>query len=89
MIEIGLLDDTYAQLGNLILERGATEPVGDFHERARDLARDLGADMLIWGRLLPVVWTDDPEPRSVIDRMLREGDWPFYHYDDELNQVQL
>ena len=58
MIELGS-DDTYAQLGNVLMERGATEPVENFQERARDLARNLGVDILIWGRIEPIVWVDD------------------------------
>jgi hypothetical protein len=58
MIEIGE-DQNFAHVGNLIMERDDDEPVEDFRERARALAREFESDVLIWGRLQPVTWVDD------------------------------
>jgi hypothetical protein len=82
MIELGD-DKSHAVIGgNVIMQRDSDESVPAFRARARETALDLGSDTLIFGLIEPIVWVDDPEPRSVIARMLRDGDYPFYHYDE-------
>jgi hypothetical protein len=83
VIELGH-DDTYAQLGNVLMERGATEPVEDFRERARDLARDLDAAVLIWGRMEPIVWVDDVQTINIAGGLKDDATGDFATIGDEL-----
>ena len=54
-------DLNHAMIGNLIIERVDGEPVPAFRARARDTALGIGADLLIFGLLSPVIWVDDRE----------------------------
>jgi hypothetical protein len=83
MIEFGS-DDTYAQCGNVLMERGATEPVEDFRARARATARECESDVLIWGRLQPVVWVDDVQIIEIRGGMTDDATGDFATIGDEL-----
>jgi hypothetical protein len=83
MIEFGS-DDTYAQCGNVLMERGATEPVEDFRARARATARECESDVLIWGRLQPVVWVDDVQIIEIRGGMTDDATGDFATVGDTL-----
>jgi len=87
VIELGS-DDTYAQLGNVLMERGATEPVENFQERARDLARNLGVDILIWGRIEPIVWVDDVQTIDIAGGLKDDATGDFATIGDTLIERQ-
>jgi hypothetical protein len=52
-------DLNFATINNLILQREAGEPVPAFRARARETALDLGAGMLIFAVLEPLLWVED------------------------------
>jgi hypothetical protein len=82
VIELGQ-DQNYAMIGNVIMERLEGEPVPTFRSRARDTALDLGADLLIYALLEPLVWVDDIET-VVVEGGLSDGRGDFATVGDSL-----
>ena len=55
----------FAQIGNLIFERGAVEGVPEFRERVRDSVAELGGGVIGWGAPYSVEWIE-PAPEVVM-----------------------
>ena len=51
----------YANIGNLIFERGAMESIPDFRARTRESVAELGGGVLAWGAPYSVEWIE-PAP---------------------------
>jgi len=66
MIELGA-DVNFATIGNAILAREEGEPVPTFRMRAREVALAIGAGLLVFGLLEPMIWVDDLDPQPAAD----------------------